>query len=236
MQTSSSMEIDPNLDPHWKLVFNDEFDGDEIDTEKWMVMDAPNGINNDIVYMSPDEVYIKDGNLVIRQQRRDHKGFEYTSGKVNTMDRFSFKYGRVELRAKPPAGVGFHTAYWMMMDDCTGTATGNRDCIWPPEIGMGEILGQTPDSIWVGYHYGYPNHQSTITTHYPNIDLSQDFHTYVFEWFPGEMFWYLDGELIKHNIEFLNEIAQYDMLIILDTAIGGNWPNPPNETTPFPQL
>jgi beta-glucanase (GH16 family) len=235
---SNSFEADPDLDPHWKLVFNDEFNGDEIDPEKWLVMDAPNGINNDIVYMTPDDVYVEAGNLVIRQQQRDFKGFEYTSGKVNTMDRFSFKYGRVELRAKPPAGVGFHTAYWLMMADCTGTATGNRACIWPPEIGLGEVLGQTPDSLWVGYHYGYPNHQSTITTHYPNpyVDLTDDFHTYAFEWFPGEMFWYLDGELIKHNTEHLDEIAQYNMLIILDTAIGGNWPDPPNDQTPFPSF
>jgi len=75
-----------------------EFDGPEVDLAKWNIADGPDGLNNDINYNLPKNVYIENGNLVLRREREPYKGFDYTTGKINSQNKFVFLYGRIEVR------------------------------------------------------------------------------------------------------------------------------------------
>jgi beta-glucanase (GH16 family) len=221
------------------LVFADEFDGTEVDETKWNVLDCPNGINNDIAYMAPHNVWVEDGHLVLRQQREEYEGYQYTAGKVNTQHKFTFRYGRIEIRARPPAGNGLHSALWTATEGCSGTATGNVNCIWPPEIDIVEILGERPDTYYTYYHAGQGDTNGGGGWHYPGCDLAEDFHVYAVEWDPGEIRWYLDGVLYQTLTQADADVAEaglYNHILILDTTVGGNWPVPPDDTTPFPSI
>ncbi len=109
-------------DRKWELVWSDEFNGEAVDLNHWNIADGPDGLNNDINYNTPANVFVEDGALVLRQQRENKEGFEYTTGKVNSQNHFTFLYGRIEVRAMPPKGKGLHTAYWLIQEGCSGWA------------------------------------------------------------------------------------------------------------------
>lgn len=222
------------MKPNWKLIWSDEFDGGEVDLSKWNILDCPNGINNDMAYMAPHNVWVEDGCLMLRQQKESYQGFQYTSGKVNTFGKFSFMYGRVELRAKPPVGKGLHTALWTMLEGCTGTGTGNVGCQWPPEIDFVEVIGQEPNIVHFNYHYGHPGHLGDGVWHTLDFNATDAFHVYAVEWEPAEIRWYMDGKEMFRTSKGVEETSTRNHILILDTTIGGDWPGDPDNSTPFP--
>ncbi len=182
----------------WEMIWQDEFIGNEVDATKWNIADGPDELNNDINYNLPKNVYIEDGNLVLRQEREQHQGYDYTTGKVNSQNKFVFLYGRVEVRGQVPKGKGLHTAYWLIEEGCSGWAGGdNSHCIWPPEIDIVEVLGEDSTIMHTTYHAGTAELKlGTGKEHQLDFDLSEDFHIYAVEWEPEEIRWYLDGELV----------------------------------------
>ncbi|MEM8530189.1 MAG: cellulase family glycosylhydrolase [Chloroflexota bacterium] len=222
-------------DTDWTLVWSDEFDDTTVDTSKWNVLDTPGMINDELHYIAPDDVSIADGNLVISSQKRDYDDREYTSGKVTTgNDKFTFTYGRVEIRSKQPAGKGLHAAHWLLQHECDGFSP----CpTWPPEFDIMEVLGDQTTTVNQNVHYGlcercrWPNNldfpQATTVS-----DTSENYHTYAIEWEPDQVRWYID-DVQTHTWDGPN-IPDEPMQIILDTAVGGNWPGAPDDTTVFP--
>ncbi|MEM8530191.1 MAG: family 16 glycosylhydrolase [Chloroflexota bacterium] len=226
---------DPPSDDEWTLVWSDEFDGTSIDTSKWNVLDTPGMINNELHYIAPDDVYIEDGNLVIRSQERDYGGRSYTSGKVTTgSGKYDFTYGRVEIRSKQPAGKGLHAAHWLLQHECAGF----DPCVtWPPEFDILEVLGDQTTTVHQNVHYGtcyhcrWPDNASSPKSTTVS-DTSQNYHTYAIEWEPDEVRWYID-DVQTHTWNGPN-ISDEPMQIILDTAVGGDWPGAPDDSTVFP--
>ena len=212
----------PPSPPAWHLVWQDEFDGDVVDESKWRIEDAALVKNNELQYYATDEVYVENGHLVLRSRKRLMGEREYTSGLVETKGRFSQVYGRFEIRARIPRTQGIWPAHWMLPADGT----------WPPEIDIMESVGQRPNWIVMSLHAGeWPNVDSQSGEHV-GPDYSSDFHTYALEWEPGELRWYIDG---KKRFSTQDQVPDKPFYLILNTAVGGDLPGQPDETTEFPQ-
>ncbi len=220
-----AMDRSPQSESHdreWVVIWHDEFDGDRVNPAKWRIEDAALIKNNEQQYYTPEDVYLEDGHLVLRSQQRPMGGRDYTSGLVETKGLFTFTYGRVEVRARLPKGKGIWPAHWMM--NAVGT--------WPPEIDIMEMLGHRPTKIHMTNHFGVHPRNSRHGGYYEGPDYSADFHTYAIEWTPDEIKWFIDGVERFSTRKYVHDVPFY---IILNTAVGGNWPGYPDETTEFPQ-
>ncbi len=233
----------------WQLVWEDDFSGEHLDTTKWNVLLGEHSKHNELQYYVPDEVYLENGVLRIRSQVRKYGSMEYTSGRINTKDKFAPVYGRFEIRAKLPTGKGLWPAHWlypqnrdwpMEMLMAEAIANGNEGLIpeerpWYSEIDIMEFLGHEPNILYGTLHY-YSfdgKKKSTYGKITGDVDYSKDFHTYVLEWEPDSIRWYVDGKLLHETTEGIPHTPHY---LIINTAIGGSWPGNPDSTTTFPQF
>lgn len=183
------------------------------------------------------------GNLAITALRQTATGsdgltWNYTSGRIETAGLFSFTYGRVEARMKIPAGPGLWPAFWLVGDDISSVG-------WPSsgEIDVMEMLGQDPERVYGTVHgpvsgssSGYAVQGDVVSP----TSLADAFHTYGVIWQPGRITWTLDGT--PYASVTPGDLARGQRWVfdgqpfhlILDLAVGGNWPGAPNATTPFP--
>jgi len=186
-------------------------------------------------------VFIRDGRLVLKAIKTQKNGKDYyTSGKVSTRGKKDFMYWKVVVSAKVPEGQGLWPAIWMMPTN--EGFYGN----WPRcgEIDIMEILGNQPHITYATVHYGNPHAQqqgSKVLT--DGTTFADDFHEFCLEWEPGEMRFYVDGELIHTVNDWYSalggEVRPYpapfdqNFYLQLNLAVGGNWPGNPDETTDF---
>ncbi len=228
----------------WDLLFSDDFDGESLDTNKWTTCywwdsdGCTNGSSGELEWYQPDDVLVSNGTLKLCAQKRtisasDGKTYDYTSGMVttgrNTSDmtapaRFVFQFGYAEIRAKVPSGQGLWPAFWMLPDDNTSR----------PEIDVMEILGHEPDTAHMHIHYlnsdgSYGSGGSTWT----GPDFSADWHTFAVDWQPNAVIWYVDGIERWRYMDTANILTK-SMYLLINLAVGGDWPGPPDSSTPFP--
>ena len=219
--SASDNVVPPKLEG-WYLVWHDEFDGDKVDPKKWRVEDAALVKNDELQYYSPQDVYVHDGILTLKSEKRKMGDRDYCSGLVETKGKFSVQYGRVEVRAKLPGTQGMWPAHWMLAD------SGD----WPPEIDIMELVGRDPNVIHMTNHYGrYPGNRWDWKN-YTGPDYTKDFHVFAIEWEPQEIRWYIDG---TQQFSVKSNMPRELMFIILNTAVGGIMPGNPDATTVFPQ-
>ncbi|MBT2662838.1 carbohydrate binding domain-containing protein [Bacillus sp. ISL-45] len=246
----------------WSLVWSDEFSGPEIDRSKWtydignwIVDEDGNGItngwgNNEKEYYtdSSENAFIDDGKLVIKakkEQVTDQFGtYDYTSAKLKTKGLFSKKYGRYEIKAKLPTGKGLWPAIWMLPEE-------DKYGSWAAsgEIDIMEAWGSSPHKVAGTIHYGegWPNNKYTGKEfELPENRGIDKWHTYALEWEPGELRWYVDGELYqtqnkwyskgKDNAANFSYPAPFDQefYLIMNLAVGGWFDGEVDETTKFP--
>lgn len=228
----------------YELIWNDEFEEDELNRDKWNVeVRQPGATNQELQEYknSPNNVYTENGALVLRALKTDRFGKDhYTSGKVNTRNRCDFTYGKVVVCAKVPEGQGLWPAIWMMP-----TEQGKYGQ-WPKcgEIDIMEILGHQPEVAHTTIHYGDPHAQQQGTIKLDEGSFADGFHEYCLEWEPGEIRFYVDGNhTITCNDWFTASEggdekpfpAPFDQefYIQLNLAVGGSWPGNPDETTDF---
>ncbi|MET7419574.1 discoidin domain-containing protein [Dactylosporangium sp. NPDC005555] len=223
--------------PATNLVWSDEFNtGTNVDTSKWTI-DPGTGQNGEIQYYTNlENTSIQGGSLVIEARKQTLGGRDYTSGRINTSNKFSTQYGRVEARIKVPKGNGLWPAFWMMGTDFL---TGRP---WPynGEIDIMEILGRNTNEIYSTLHApaynGGGGYGQKITT----VDLSLDYHVYSTEWDSTKMTFRVDNQVIlvanKDTVETTRGPWVYDhqFYLILNLAVGGDFPGPIDATTPFP--
>ncbi|MDH3658925.1 MAG: glycoside hydrolase family 16 protein [Alphaproteobacteria bacterium] len=231
-------------DPEWIEVFVDDFDGESLDRDRWTTCywwdkeGCTNGTTGELNWYQDDNVSIADGTLRLEARRReilasDGRRYDYTSGIVTTGRnswrierplRFSFRYGYVEVRAKVPAGQGLWPAIWLLPTD--------HDI--RPEIDVMEILGHRPDRIEMNYHYTSGSAQNE-GLNWDGPDFSADWHRFAVEWRPDAIIWYVDD---KERWRFTKRalIADEPMYLLLNLAVGGDWPGPPDNETVFPAL
>lgn len=211
----------PSDIPGWKLVWNDEFDGNSIDTSKWKIEEAALEKNNEQQYYTAEDVYLEKGCLVLRSQKRSKGARRYTSGLVETKGKYSQMYGRFEIRARFPYGPGIWPALWML----------STSGLWPPEIDIAETMGGK--QLYMTVHYSRGNQPHLLDGSDVEIPgLTDDFHVFVVEWEPDSIRWYVDGKLYRSAKD---NIPHEPFYLIMNTAVGGIWPGYPDKTTRFPQ-
>ena len=237
------------------LVWNDEFDGAQLDPQVWFYEtgdgsqygfgqgNIPAGWgNNELEYYLPDNAQLVNGVLEITARRESAEGFNFTSARINTRDRFAFKYGRIEARIKLPSGQGLWPAFWLLSQDSPyggWAATGEIDVLEAVNLD-----GTGGNEIFSAIHFGgeesLGQNTSTSTTYTPSFDVTEDFHTYAFEWDEFEMRWYVDGTLTMVENSWFSTAAPYPapfdqpFYVLFNLAVGGDFPGSPNGTTPLP--
>ena len=232
VRTDGPPEKPPTRAAKWDLAWADEFDGTTLDANTWIAVDGAASVNNELEYYTPSDVYLENGNLVLRSQVRSMGGRGYTSGEVRTgTKRLVSRGSAVEWRTQIPSGKGIWPANWLVASACTGiTGCGSS---WPPEIDVLEIKGSQPNVNIMTHWWGsYPGQQHQTTTYDTGADLSTGFHSYRLEWFPDSVLWYIDGvQRAKHT----QNVTSGALQVVMNTAVGGDFDGPPNSTTVFPQ-
>lgn len=218
-----SSKDNPVADNNWRIIWRDEFEGNCLDPEKWNSEDWAAEKNNELQYYTPSNVVVEDGLLKLISKKERYKGREYTSGAVHTRATFDLLYGKVEMKAKLPKGQGVFPAFWMLTD---------KKNTFLPEIDIFEVLGHQPNEVWMVLHALDHNGILTSDAHsFSGPDFSEDFHIFSIEWTPKSVVWYID-----HLEQFRThrDIPTEPMYLYVNTAIGGDWPKPPDHTTVFP--
>ena len=225
--------------PGWTLVFADEFDAPgPLDPSKWGYEIGYIRNSEKQYYTSrPENVRAEGGNLVIEGRKETYQGFDYTSASINTLARFEFTYGRVEVRAKLPVGTGAWPAVWML-------GTNRAQVGWPTcgEIDIMENVGFDPLRIHGSVHTAAYNHTigTQKTASVTIVNPSADFHLYAMEWYADHIDVFVDGQ---KYFTFRNEGTgarawPFDkpQYLLINLAIGGSWGGQKGiDDTRFPQ-
>lgn len=239
--TQSNDNIDQN---GYQLVWSDEFNySGKPDETKWDYDIGAGGWgNNELQYYTSDSVNVRveNGKLVIEAHQYPNAAVEYTSTRIVTRNKGDWKYGKIEVRAKLPFGKGLWPAIWMLPTDWEygGWAASG-------EIDIMEYLGHETNKIHGTIHYGGspPNNtQSGANFTLANSTFAADFHTFSIEWEETEIRWYIDGHLYStKNSWYATSTnpfpAPFDKRfhLLINVAVGGNWPGYPDQSTQFPQ-
>lgn len=221
---------------NWTMVWDDEFNqpnGSGPDPAKWTSDPGPGDVTTDheLEYYTSSihNAFIQDGSLVISARRESYGGMNYTSARLTTMNKGDWKYGRVDVRAKLPCGQGMWPAIWMLPTD-------NVYGDWPKsgEIDIMENLGNNTKLIYGTAIWGENHTTSQGTYSLPqNGSFAENYHVFSMVWEPGVIQLYVDGHLYQTT----NQGKPFDQRfnLILNLAVGGIWPGPPNASTVFPQ-
>lgn len=229
--------------PACELVWADEFDGSAVDPSKWEFQTGdgtaygiPGWGNNELQWYQSSNATVANGVLTIQARRESVGGKSYTSSRLRSRGRGDFLYGRFEMRARLPLGQGMWPAFWLLSSE---PATYG---VWAAsgEIDIMESIGG--DQIYGTIHYGdtAPANVSSGAS----ISLSgatTGFHEYAVEWEPTEIRWYVDDQLYSTKTSWFSTGGPYpapfdvDFHLLLNLAVGGNFPGDPDGSTVFPQ-
>ena len=220
----------------WALVFHDEFNGNALDQSVWTDCywwdweddGCTNRGNNELQWYTPDNVLVSEGTLKLRAQQQtvwNNAGERYlytsgmvTSGPVNLDSAdspgFVFQYGYVEARARVPSGDALWPAIWLL----------NASLNPAPEIDIVEILGQDPNTVEMHFHYSDEH----------NYYGEGKAHIFGLDWNPDYTAWYVDG--VERWRSDSPQVPKEPMYLIMNLAVGGDWPGSPTADTPFPSF
>jgi beta-glucanase (GH16 family) len=233
----------------WSLAWSDEFDlpdGSRPDPVRWAYDSGGGGWGNLELQTYTERVEnanIRDGALVITARAESFTGpdgiaRDYTSARLKTKDRFSQTYGRFEARMQLPRGQGVWSAFWMLGADIDVAG-------WPAcgEIDIMENVGHEPARVHGTLHGpGYSGSgslaASTLTA--DGSAFADAFHVFAVEWEPAEIRWFVDGRSFASRRPSDvppggRWVFDRDFFLLLNLAVGGRWPGPPDQSTRFPQ-
>ena len=220
---------------NWNLVWSDEFNGSTLNTSNWTAETGTGSSgwgNNELQYYTNrgENLSVSGGNLVITARKESYGGMNYTSARIKTQGHYNVTYGKVEARIKLPSGQGLWPAFWMLGSNITSVG-------WP-KCGEIDIMERVNSNSNIsGAVHWESNGQADYARESGSIDFSQ-YHTYSIEWDSSYIRWFVDGTLfnefyIQNNTGGTEEF-QKPHFILLNLAVGGNWPGSPNSSTPFP--
>jgi len=209
---------------NWQLVWQDEFTN-SIGPD-W-VFETGTGSggwgNNELQYYRQENASIENGQLVITAKRESFGGMNYTSTRMKTQGRKSWKYGKIEARIAIPNFQGSWPAFWMLGSNITQPGFG-----WPScgEIDIMEHVNTNADGNgtvhWTGTNGGHASYGGTTPVNVTG------YHVYSIEWDANAIRWFVDG--VQYNvINIANSVGgtdefHKDFFLLLNFAIGGNWP------------
>ena len=220
--------------PTFKEAWTDDFAVENLDESKWTIVTG-NGCpdlcgfgNNEAQFYTddPSNVRIEDGFLVIEAHKTNDPNQAFTSGKLVTKHKADWKYGKIEMKAKLPAGRGTWPAFWML------PTLPDRSLDWPMdgEIDIMEHVGYNAGMIYGTIHTSKYNHQigTQRTDSLLISDAHESFHVYGIEWSPSKISWYVDNEtyltLLRNEDDYSGwPFDDNEYHIIINLAVGGNW-------------
>jgi beta-glucanase (GH16 family) len=226
----------------WELVWSDEFDGaaGSGPADHWVPDVGGDGWGNDQLEYNTDRTdnafLDGSGNLVIRAQPEEYEGNAYTSARLTTKGTVTVGRSRVEARIKVPEGQGIWPAFWLLGADID-------DVGWPTcgEIDILETKGDDTQTVITTVHGpGYSGGEGVGTsTVLADTSASDDFHVYAVDIDDGHLVWWVDDRRV-HTVR-IGDLPggtawafDNDFFIILNVAVGGNFLDPPDDSTPFP--
>lgn len=230
-----------------KLVWHDEFDGSTLNTANWNVIDGDMGVNNELQYYRPANVWVSDGKLVLMPRQESYGGKSFTSGRIDSNNKVYFTHGRLDARIKMPKTYkGLWPAFWMLGNDTYPN--------WPT---CGEI-----DVVEMGSQYGYPGQENNTegffpaTVHWYDASATQygqghgmkygnrngysvedgEYHLYSCVWdgttikmyldldkYPSEEPFYTLTKTSDINDSFYDSTFQSPFFIVFNVAVGGDF-------------
>ena len=212
----------------YKLIFSDEFNYRDVpDPKKWgyEVGFVRNGEKQYYTKGRLQNARVSGGNLTLEARKDGFEAHEISSASITTQDKFSFTYGKVEVRAKIPTGRGTWPAIWMLGSNISQVG-------WPKcgEIDIMENVGYDPEMVHFNPHCETFNHTKNNAKGkgIPAGKIWEDFHTFGIEWTSDRIEWLYDGKKVH---EFAKQPAAdvnqwpFDkpQYLILNLAIGGAW-------------
>ena len=220
-----------------QLIFEDHFNGDELNESFWnyeLGDGCPNlcgwGNKEQQIYTKNNVVLI-DGNLVITAA---HDGQTYSSGKINMQGKIELQYGTIEVRAKLPVGQGVWPAIWMLGSNISEVG-------WPKsgEIDIMEYVGKNPYEIHTTLHTSDSYGQSKNTKITTIESIEDGFHVYKAHWTKDFIKFYIDEVLVyTFSPELKDENTwpfDQPFYLIFNLAVGGNFGGPEIDDNIFPQ-
>ena len=229
----------------WALVWNDEFDGPALNLEKWSFEIGGHGWgNNELQYYSDDDstAFIQDGKLVIRadlvpQGTGSSDNLRYfSSARLRTSGKGDWRYGRIEVKAKLALGQGIWPAIWMLPTDWMYGG-------WPEsgEIDIMEHVGYDPGRVHGSIHTGSYNHKINTQRGGSRVldKISSKFYVYAIEWYEDRIDFLIDdAKYFSFQNDGKNDFNTWPFNqrfhLLINIAVGGDWPGSPDETTQFP--
>ncbi|NHB68102.1 glycoside hydrolase family 16 protein [Perlabentimonas gracilis] len=225
----------------YTLIWNDEFETNSVNTNKW-VFETGNGCpnlcgwgNNELQYYRAENAWVGDDVLTIEAREEAYQGRSYTSTRMKTQGKFSFKYGRVDIRALLPRGQGIWPALWMLGNSITSVG-------WPAcgEIDIMEMIGGNgrENTVHGTVHWDSNGHAYTGGGYtLSSGNFANEYHVFSIIWDETYIKWYVnDVKFYEVNIT-PNHMAEFHQphFFIFNIAVGGYWPGSPDATTVFPQ-
>ncbi|WP_425457134.1 lectin [Amycolatopsis cihanbeyliensis] len=232
------------------VTFFDGFDGPAgtpVDGSKWQLETGDNVSNHELQYYTGDTrnaVQDGQGNLVITAREENPAGYQcwyghcrYTSARLNSAGRFTQAYGHFEARVKMTRGQGMWPAFWLLGNDIGSVG-------WPAsgEIDVMENIGSEPSTVHGTVHgpgYSGANGIGSGYTLPGGQAFADGFHTFAVDWAPDSITWSVDGtvyhRLTPADLGGREWVFDKPFFMILNLAVGGDWPGEPDENTTFPQ-
>ncbi len=226
----------------YTLVWHDEFNLNSINAENWS-FETGDGCpdicgwgNNELQFYREENAWVEDDVLIIEARNEAFGGKQYTSTRMKTQGKKSFRYGRVDIRALLPKGQGIWPALWMLGNTITTAG-------WPAcgEIDIMEMIGGTGNDNEVHGTVHYEQNGNHVF-HGGNKTLSNEiyadqYHVFSIIWNETSITWYMD-DIQYYSVDitppYMSEFHQ-EFFLIFNIAVGGNWPGSPDDSTIFPQ-
>lgn len=231
--------------PTWSDEFNN------INTGNWSFETGGGGWGNSELeyYTNGNNAYIQfdaqaGSNVLVLEARRENPAnyncwygrCEYTSTRMVTRGKKSFKYGRMEARLKLPQTQGIWPAFWMLGDSFSSVG-------WPQggEIDIMEHVGFEPNLTHGALHGpGYSGATPIAGTADLGQPVNSNYHIYAVEWDTNGIRWFVDGKQFYSITK--SQVQQYGPWVydqpfwfLLNVAVGGGWPGSPDGSSSFPQ-
>ncbi|MFD5141929.1 ricin-type beta-trefoil lectin domain protein [Streptomyces sp. NPDC058401] len=231
------------------VTFEDTFDGPAgtaVNPGRWQTETGDNVSNHERQYYTAgasNAALDGQGHLVITARRENPGGYqcwygrcEYTSARLNTAGRFTQTYGHVEARMQVPRGQGMWPAFWMLGNDIGQVG-------WPGsgEIDVMENVGYEPGTVHGTIHGPGYSGGAGIGAAYTlsgGRAFADEFHTFAVDWAPGSITWSVDGQVYQRrtpaDLTGRQWVFDKPFFLILNLAVGGDWPGDPDGSTAFP--
>ena len=236
----------PTPSKNWKLVWSEEFDTPQLNPVNWnRQVESAGRFNQEWQRYTDDEknAYIENGQLIIKaiHETDQHSSNQYTSARLNTAQKQTFRYGKIAARIKLPCGPGIWPAFWMLGANCDENG---GDTPWPScgEIDILELYGSNNDAIVeANIHYANQKHKHAMLTppqyQLPYGTFADDFHLFEIIWNKNQIQWLVDGTPYASTSITHQERRAFhqEFYLLINIAVGGEWAGQPDVNTTFPQ-